>query len=68
MPDIGTDCCEILLEESAQAHTALMSDTKGNIQNVSHVARATGVKKFDEVGEIEAAATEYVLRERAPGS
>ena len=56
--EVGTQ----LLEESVSMQTALMADTKANIQHVSSIARAAGVKKFDQIGPLESAAASVVLR------
>ena len=62
MADILDDQTAILLGEGAQSHQSLMHDTRGNEQSAHNVLRHTVVKQFDEVGPIEAAASEAIMR------
>lgn len=59
--DLSDDAAELLYEDSLRSHASLMHDTRGNEQSAHTVLRHTGVKKYDEVGPIEAAASEVIL-------
>lgn len=62
MADLMDDQTAIILGEGAQSHQSLMHDTRGNEQSAHSVLRHTVVKKFDEVGPIQAAASEVIMR------
>ena len=61
MADLADDQLELLLGESAGSHSALMHDTRGNEQSAHNILRHSGVRKYDQVDPIEAAATEMIL-------
>ena len=62
MADLLDDQTAMLLGEGAGSHQSLMHDTRGNEQSAHGVLRHTTVKKYDEVGPIEAAASEVIMR------
>lgn len=59
--DLSDARAELIYDESAQSHSALQHDTRGNEQSAHNVLRHSGVKKYNEVDPIEAAATEMIL-------
>lgn len=61
-PDISAGCCEMVLEESLQAHSALMVESRGNAQSAHSIVRHSGARKFNQEDPIEAAATEMILK------
>ena len=60
--DMAEDMTQVLLEEGGRASNLLLTESAGNVQHVSNVARSVGVKKYDEVDPIESAAVDRVLR------
>ncbi len=60
--DLLDDQTAMLLGEGAGSHQSLMHDTRGNEQSAMNVLRHTVVKQFDEVGPVEAAASEVIMR------
>jgi len=60
--DINDEVAGLVFTELTGSHSALMADSKANTVSINHIGRATGIKKFDEVGPIEAAAVEKVLK------
>ena len=62
MADLLDDQTAMLLGEGAGSHQSLMHDTRGNEQSAHNVLKHTVVKKFDEVGPIEAAAAEVIMK------
>lgn len=61
MADIAADRVELIYDESAQSHSALMHDTRANEQSAHNVLRHSAVRKYDEVDPLEAAAAEMIL-------
>jgi hypothetical protein len=62
--DVPDDIFGHVLEEDMQAHGNIMSETMANAQHGNNLARLIGVKKYNEVGAIESAAAEVVMRIR----
>lgn len=62
MSDVSNDVCEAALRESIQAHSALMTESRGNAQSAHSVVRHSGARKFNQEDPIEAAATEMILQ------
>lgn len=60
--DVPNDVFQHTMEEDMEAHANQMTETVANITHVHNIARQVGVKKFNEVGAIEAAAAEVVMR------
>jgi hypothetical protein len=60
--DVPDDIFQLVMEESMQAHDNQLTESVANIAHVHNIARNVGVKKFNEVGAIEAAAAEVVMR------
>lgn len=60
--DLSGDVCTLLLEECMAAHSALMTESRGNIQGSSSIVRFSGARKFNQEDPIEAAATEMILQ------
>ena len=63
--DIDQDCAETLAEDILIGHKALMEDIAANEETAAEVVRLAAGRKFDEVGPLEAAAAEYVLKKKA---
>lgn len=60
-PDLCSTSREVLLTEGISAHQTVMVESKGNIGHQNALLRAMALKKFDEVGSIEARAVDRVL-------
>jgi len=60
--DVPDDIFQHTMEEDMEAHGNQMTETVANIAHAHNIARHIGVKKFNEVGAIEAAAAEVVMR------
>jgi hypothetical protein len=60
--DVSDDCCEMTLEESIQAHSALMAETRANAESAHSIVRHSGARKFNQEDPIEAAAAEMILK------
>jgi len=60
--DLGNDCLNLLLEDAATGHTAFMEDQAANEETLGNVVDFASGRKFDEVGPIEAAAAEVIMR------
>jgi hypothetical protein len=60
--DLSDDCFQLTLEESAQAHSALMVESRGNAQSAHSVVRHSAARKFNQEDPIEAAAAEMILK------
>lgn len=60
--DVPDDMFQAVIVEDMQAHANQLTETVANIAHVHSIARNVGVKKFNEVGAIEAAAAEVVMR------
>lgn len=60
--DLADDRTDMILSESLQNHVGLMHEARANISNSSNVGRHASIRKFDEIGPMEAAATEVILR------
>ena len=60
--DISDDRCSLVLEESMQAHSALMAETRGNAQTAHNIVRLSAARKFNQEDPIEAAAAEMILQ------
>lgn len=60
--DIDQDCAELLAEDILTGHKAVLEDISANEEMAAGVARLSCSKKFDEVGPLEAAAAEVVLK------
>jgi hypothetical protein len=63
--DISDECCILLLEESGGAHTALMTETRGNAESAHSIVRHSAARKFNQEDPIEAAAAEMILQRNA---
>ncbi len=61
--DLSPTTREVLLSEGIAAHQTVMVESKGNIGHQNALLRAMALKKFDEVGSIEARAVDRVLGE-----
>lgn len=59
--DLDNDRAELIFDESAASHSALMHDLRGNEQSAQNVLRHSIVRKYDEVDPLEAAAAEMIL-------
>ena len=64
--DMDVDIAEQALEEGALAHTALMTESRGNAQSSHSLVRHAGARKFNQEDPIEAAAVEMILQKNAP--
>lgn len=62
--DIDQDCAELLAEDSLVGHKAMMEDIDANAENVSQVVRGAAGRKFAEIGPLEAAAAEVLLKKK----
>lgn len=62
--DVPDDIFQHTMLEDMEAHANQMTETVANITHVHNVARHVGVKKFNEVGAIEAAASEVIMKIR----
>lgn len=60
--DVPDDVFQHTMQEAMQAHDNQITETVANISHVHNIARQVGVKKFNEVGAIESAAAEVVMR------
>lgn len=60
--DLGADCLNLQLEEATAGHTAWMEDHAQNEETQANAVDFASGKKFSEVGPIEAAAAEVVMR------
>ncbi len=63
--DIDQDCAELLAEDILTGHKALMEDIAADEETAAEVVRLAAGRKFDEVGPLEAAAADYVMRKKA---
>jgi len=61
LPDLSPTVREVLITEGIGAHQTVMTESKGNIGHQNALLRSMALKKFDEVGSIEARAVETVL-------
>jgi hypothetical protein len=60
--DLGDDCLELVLEDATVGHTAFMEDLAANEEIQGTVIDFASGRKFNEVGPIEAAAAEVIMR------
>ena len=60
--DVSDERAELIVSESMEGHTSLMHNTRANEQSVFNIARNSSVKKFNEVGPIQAAAAEMIMK------
>ena len=60
--DIGDKCLGILLEDAGNGQTAFLEDQSQNEETQGSVIDFAVGKKFNEVGPIEAAAAEVIMR------
>lgn len=60
--DISTDVAEMQLEEATGAHTALMTESRGNAMSAHSIVRHSAARKFNQEDPIEAAAAEMILK------
>ncbi len=60
--DLSADCLEQLLEDACTGHTAFMEDRAQNEETQGSVVDFASGRKFNEVGPIEAAAAEVIMR------
>lgn len=60
--DLDVDIAEQALEESALAHTALMTEARGNAESAHSIVRHSAARKFNQEDPIEAAAAEMILQ------
>lgn len=61
-PDVCRTSREVLVSEGLTAHQTIMTESKGNIIHDNALLRKMALKKFDEVGSIEARAVDRVLQ------
>jgi hypothetical protein len=60
--DIDQDCAEVLAEELIRDFHSLGHEVGANNESSRNVVAHAGAQKFHEVGPIEAAATELILK------
>ena len=60
--DLADDLMNQLLHEEVSGHDEQMLEITANSNTESTTASLTSVKKFDEVGPIESAAAEMIMR------
>jgi hypothetical protein len=60
--DLGSDCLNLLLEDAGTGHTAFLEDQAATEETLGNVVDFASGRKFDEVGPIEAAAAEVIMR------
>jgi hypothetical protein len=60
--DVPDDIFQNTMTEDMNAHANQLTETVANIAHTNNIARQVGVKKFNEVGAIESAAAEVVMR------
>jgi hypothetical protein len=60
--DVPDDLFQHTMLEDMEAHANQMTESVANISHVHNVARQVGVKKFNEVGAIESAAAEVIMK------
>ena len=63
--DLDVDIAQQTLEEGALAHTALMTEVRGNAQSAHSIVRHSAARKFNQEDPIEAAAAEMILQRNA---
>jgi hypothetical protein len=63
--DMDIDIAEQMLEETAGAHTALMTEARGNASSAHSIVRHSAARKFNQEDPIEAAAAEMILQPNA---
>lgn len=61
MDDISANFLELTLESELQAHTSLMTESRGNSGSVHNVTRHASARKFNQEDPIEAASVEMIL-------
>jgi hypothetical protein len=64
--DISADCLELLLDESGAAHTAMMTESRGNAESAHSIVRHSAARKVNEADPHEAAAAEIILKKARP--
>ena len=64
--DMDIDIAEQALEEGALAHTALMTEARGNAESAHSIVRHSAARKFNQEDPIEAAAVEMILQKNTP--
>jgi len=57
---------EVIVNESAQAHSGQMLEIRGNISSANNIVRHSAAKKFDQVDAIESSAVERILSSASP--
>lgn len=60
--DITGDVATVVLEEATMAHTALMTESRGNAMSAHSIVRHSAARKFNQEDPIEAAAAEMILK------
>lgn len=60
--DLSDDSLELLLDEQAGAHDALMGESRGNAASAHSIVRHSAARKFNQEDPIEAAAAEMILQ------
>lgn len=60
--DIDTDCLQVLLEDMAAGHTIFLEDAAESEEVMGQLVDFASGRKFDEIGPIEAAAAEVMLK------
>ena len=60
--DVDDDCCELIMEDEARAHSALMHESRANSQSAHNIVRHSGARKFNQEDPIEAASAEMILK------
>lgn len=60
--DVPDDIFQNTMIEDMEAHANQMTETVANVAHAHNIARQVGIKKFNEVGAIESAAAEVVMR------
>ena len=62
--DIDTDCLQVILEDMAKGHTAFVEDQAATEETMGQIVDFASGRKFDEIGPIEAAAAEVIMKKK----
>jgi hypothetical protein len=62
--DMDTDGLQVILEDMAKGHTAFVEDQAANEETMGQIVDFASGRKFDEVGPIEAAAAEVIMKKK----
>ncbi len=60
--ELADDLTQHHMDESLATHRVLMTESRANSQHSGNILRTSANKKFAEIGPLEAAAAEVVLR------